>query len=401
MELGPILSSLRRSPTGAILVALQIALALAITVNACYITVDRLAFVNRDPGLNVADTFVVNIAARGRSFDAATAIREDLAILRSLPGVVAATSINAVPLSGGGSGTSYYTEPGEKGTRGDVNYFEVDEQGIDTLGVEIVEGRNFDASAVKPSEQFRSSFVSEVLITRALADEMFPGQPALGKTVYNALGEPAKVVGIIGLMHGSWTGWDKVGNVSLQPTVASADFIRYLVRARPGQRDEMMQLAEQKLSAIDNGRIVTKVRTIESYAERSYADDRAMAVYMVVVIALLVGVAALGVFGLAAFNVSTRTKQIGTRRAIGARRRDVVRYFLIENWLVTTVGVVVGCVLALGLGYWLSTQFELPRLPLWYLVGGVLALWLVGLGAAMIPARRAARVSPAVATRTV
>ena len=401
MELGPILSSLRRSPTGAILVALQIALALAITVNACYITVDRLAFINRDPGLNVADTFVVNIAARGRSFDAATAIREDLAILRSLPGVVAATSINAVPLSGGGSGTSYYTEPGEKGTRGDVNYFEVDEQGIDTLGVEIVEGRNFDASAVKPSEQFRSSFVSEVLITRALADEMFPGQPALGKTVYNALGEPAKVVGIIGLMHGSWTGWDKVGNVSLQPTVASADFIRYLVRARPGQRDEMMQLAEQKLSAIDNGRIVTKVRTIESYAERSYADDRAMAVYMVVVIALLVGVAALGVFGLAAFNVSTRTKQIGTRRAIGARRRDVVRYFLIENWLVTTVGVVVGCVLALGLGYWLSTQFELPRLPLWYLVGGVLALWLVGLGAAMIPARRAARVSPAVATRTV
>ena len=401
MELGPILSSLRRSPTGAILVALQIALALAITVNACYITVDRLAFINRDPGLNVADTFVVNIAARGRSFDAATAIREDLAILRSLPGVVAATSINAVPLSGGGSGTSYYTEPGEKGTRGDVNYFEVDEQGIDTLGVEIVEGRNFDASAVKPSEQFRSSFVSEVLITRALADEMFPGQPAVGKTLYNALGEPAKVVGIIGLMHGSWTGWDKVGNVSLQPTVASADFIRYLVRARPGQRDEMMQLAEQKLSAIDNGRIVTKVRTIESYAERSYADDRAMAVYMVVVIALLVGVAALGVFGLAAFNVSTRTKQIGTRRAIGARRRDVVRYFLIENWLVTTVGVVVGCVLALGLGYWLSTQFELPRLPLWYLVGGVLALWLVGLGAAMIPARRAARVSPAVATRTV
>ena len=401
MELGPILSSLRRSPTGAILVALQIALALAITVNACYITVDRLAFINRDPGLNVADTFVVNIAARGRSFDAATAIREDLAILRSLPGVVAATSINAVPLSGGGSGTSYYTEPAEKGTRGDVNYFEVDEQGVDALGVEIVEGRNFDASAVKPSEQFRSSFVSEVLITRALADEMFPGQPALGKTVYNALGEPAKVVGIIGLMHGSWTGWDKVGNVSLQPTVASADFIRYLVRARPGQRDEMMQLAEQKLSAIDNGRIVTKVRTLATFADRSYADDRAMAVYMVVVIALLVGVAALGVFGLAAFNVSTRTKQIGTRRAIGARRRDVVRYFLIENWLVTTVGVVVGCVLALGLGYWLSTQFELPRLPLWYLVGGVLALWLVGLGAAMIPARRAARVSPAVATRTV
>ena len=401
MELGPILSALRRSPTGAILVALQIALALAITVNACFITVDRLKFIHRDPGLDVDNTFTVSFAARGRDFDGETAMREDLTILRALPGVVAATPINAVPLSGGGSGTAYYTEPGEKGTRGDVNYFEVDEQGVNALGIEIVEGRNFDASVVKPSELYRSSFVSELLITRSLAEDMFPGQSALGKTIYNALGEPAKVVGIIGLMHGSWTSWDKLGNVSLQPTIPSSDFARYLVRAKPGQRDELMKIAEQKLSAVDNGRIVTKVRSLEEYASRSYADDRAMAIYMVVVIVLLVGVAALGVFGLAAFNVSTRTKQIGTRRAVGARRRDVVRYFLIENWLVTTVGVVVGCLLALALGYWLSTQFELPRLPLWYMVGGVLALWVVGLGAAMIPARRAALVSPAVATRTV
>jgi putative ABC transport system permease protein len=401
MEFGPILSSLRRSPTGAILVALQIALALAITVNACYITVDRLAFINRDPGLDVENTFVINFAARSRSFDANTAMREDLSILRGLPGVVAATPINAVPLSGGGSGTSYYTEPGEKGIRGDVNYFEVDEHGVEALGIEISAGRNFDASVVKSSSLYRSEFVPEVVITESLAKELFPGQPAVGKTIYSALGDPAKVVGTIRLMHGSWTSWDKLGNVSLQPSVPSADFARYLVRTQPGQRDELMKLAEERLSAVDNGRIVTKVRSIQSYADRSYADDRAMAVYMMVVIGLLVCVAALGVFGLAAFNVSTRTKQIGTRRAIGARRRDVVRYFLVENWLVTTVGVVVGCVLALGLGYWLSTQFELPRLPLWYLVGGVLALWTVGLGAAMIPAQRAARVSPAVATRTV
>lgn len=99
MEIGPILSALRRSPTGAILVALQIALALAITVNACFITVDRLKFIHRDPGLDVANTFVIAFAARGRDFDAATAMREDLAVLRALPGVVAATPINAVPLS--------------------------------------------------------------------------------------------------------------------------------------------------------------------------------------------------------------------------------------------------------------------------------------------------------------
>ena len=108
-----------------------------------------------------------------------------------------------------------------------------------------------------------------------------------------------------------------------------------------------------------------------------------------------------GVFGLAAFNVSTRTKQIGTRRAVGARRFDIVRYFLVENWMVTTVGVFAGCALALLLGYWLSTAFELPRLKLYCLLAGVVGLWAVGLAAALVPARRASLVSPAVATRTV
>ena len=126
-----------------------------------------------------------------------------------------------------------------------------------------------------------------------------------------------------------------------------------------------------------------------------------MAVYLGVVIALLLGIAALGIFGLAAFNVSTRTKQIGTRRAVGARRTDILRYFLAENWLITSVGVVVGCVLALLLGYWLSTAFELPRLKLYYLLAGVVVLWSVSLAAALRPARRASLVSPAIATRTV
>ncbi len=110
---------------------------------------------------------------------------------------------------------------------------------------------------------------------------------------------------------------------------------------------------------------------------------------------------ALGIFGLATFNVNNRTRQIGTRRAVGARRIDIVRYFMTENWLVTTLGVVLGCVLALAAGFWLSNQYQMPRLDLYYLVGGVLGLWAVGQLAAWQPALRAAKVSPAMATRNV
>jgi putative ABC transport system permease protein len=401
MDIKPILSSLRRSPTGAILVALQIALALAITVNSLYIIKQRLDLIGRDPGMDVPNIFFVSWEPSSDRFQGEATMREDLQVLRGLPVVEAATIVNALPLSGGGSSTSMYTEPAEKGRRGDINYFEVDEQGLLTFGASLAEGRNFDASVVRKYERNGSDRPSEMILSKDVAAEMFPGESALGKTIYTSIGQPVTVVGIIDHMHGSWPGWDKVGNTGLVPMIADEQYARYMVRAKPGQRDEAMKMAEEALSRLDNGRVILRVRSLEYVAASTYADDRAMAMYLAVVVALLIGIAALGIFGLAAFNVSTRTKQIGTRRAVGARRGDIVRYFLTENWLVTTVGVVAGCVLALLLGYWLSTMFELPRLNLYYLVAGVLVLWIVSLAAALWPARRASMVSPAVATRTV
>ena len=315
MELKPILSSLRRSPTGAILVALQTALALAIAVNSLYIITQRLELIGRDPGLDVANTFIVAFAPVGKRFNGETAMREDVQMLRALPGVVAATTINAVPLSGGGSGTRYFSQPDQKGKSSQVNYFEVDEQGVDTLGVKLIEGRNFDASVVTKPQRNSPGWVPEVILTRAVAEELFPGQPALGKSVYDGVGNPARVVGIIEKMHGSWVSWDKVDHVTLHPVIADEQSAVYIVRAKPGQRDAVMKAAEEKLSAVDNGRIIRRVRSLEYISASSYTGDRAMAVYLTVVISLLLGIAALGIFGLAAFNVSTRTKQIGTRRA--------------------------------------------------------------------------------------
>ncbi len=289
MHIHPILSALRRSPTGAILVALQIALALAITVNSLYIIVQRIELIGRDPGLDVANTFIVGIAPVGATFNGEAAMREDMQLLRSLPGVVAATTINAVPLSGGGSSTRYFTEPGEKGKTSDVNYFEVDEHGLETLDVKLTEGRNFDASIVTQRDRNSSAFVPEIILSKVVGKELFPGESALGKTVYDGLGQPARVVGIVEHMHGSWPSWDKVDHTAFHPVVADEQQVRYLVRARPGQRDEVMKLAEERLGAIDNGRIVSKVRSLEYVAASTYADDRAMAVYLGVVIVLLLG----------------------------------------------------------------------------------------------------------------
>jgi putative ABC transport system permease protein len=162
-----------------------------------------------------------------------------------------------------------------------------------------------------------------------------------------------------------------------------------------------MRKVEAELGPRNDMRAVSYVRTLQLYKDRSYLTDRNMGIYLVIVTALLMAITSLGIFALATFNVSTRTKQVGTRRAVGARRRDVVAHFLVENWMITTGGVLVGCVLALAAGYLLSLQYNLPRVDLYYIVGGVVVMWLIGFAAAWHPSRRAARISPALATRTV
>jgi len=134
---------------------------------------------------------------------------------------------------------------------------------------------------------------------------------------------------------------------------------------------------------------------------QNYSSDRGMAVLLTTVTLLMITVTAVGIVGLASFNVRRRTKQIGTRRAVGARRRDIVRYFMLENWMITTAGVAVGAVLAFGMNYWLVTTFGLSSIDPLYVPGGMVTLWLLGLLAVAAPARRGAAVSPAVATRTV
>lgn len=101
------------------------------------------------------------------------------------------------------------------------------------------------------------------------------------------------------------------------------------------------------------------------------------------------------------FWVAQRRRQSGIRRAIGATRRDILRYFQIENFLIVTFGIGLGMVLAYGLNLLLMAHYELPRLPPYYLPIGALVLWGLGQLAVLGPALRAAAVPPVVATRSV
>ena len=119
------------------------------------------------------------------------------------------------------------------------------------------------------------------------------------------------------------------------------------------------------------------------------------------IVGLLTAITSLGIVGLASFSVARRTKQIGTRRALGATRPAILRYFLLENFLISTVGVVGGAIMAIGLNIWMVQKFNLTPMS-WYVIpAAMLLLWVVGQVAVYGPARRASFVSPAIATRAV
>ena len=389
---------------GVILIALQIALSLAIVTNAAFIINERSADIARPSGLDEENTamFITNLF--DSNVDQRQLYRDDLEAIRAIPGVLAAAPTQSMPVSGSGWGEDLYTDP-EMPSNESINFgkFMVDEHGLDAFGLELVAGRMFT-----PDEMVTRSFeemeVARVLvISQALADNLFPDGDALGKTVWDEPNgqQPMEIIGIYDHMQNAWPTSRNVNNTALTPEISMfGGQMMYVVRAEPGQLDQVMQATEAYLSK-NRSRIVEIVRSYPEQKSRTYSRDIAMVKLLSGVIIVLTGVTGLGIIGLAWFSVTQRRKQIGTRRALGATRADIVRYFMVENWLITSAGLAVGLIGTVGLNWFLDTQYEVGRVPLWYLPVGMMALWILGQLAVLLPARRAANIPPALATRSV
>ncbi|GGO64444.1 ABC transporter permease [Bowmanella pacifica] len=399
-ELKPIFNALWRSKTGALLLVVQIAVTLAIVSNAAFIIHDRVTFLNQDTGLKDENLFRFNLYTFGKNVDIGQQQEVDETLLRAIPGVADAVVINQVPLSGSGDSTSFHLKPTPEQSRGArASFFMADEHLLNTLDVKLEDGRNFTAADVVYSEGFEKS-ASVVLVTRSHLLDLFPEGDGLGKTIY--LGDnPFQVIGIIAPMKGPWLDDEQADNVALIPQVMAAPFKRVLVRTEPGRRDEVMQQVEKLLLASESERVVSRITGVDKLVLEQTSQDRLMKNMLLVLITVLLLVTALGICGLALFNVGRRTRQIGTRRALGAKKSDIVRYFLLENTLVSLFGIVLGVGLALAMSDVLMRHYSLPSLDNWFILYSLAGIYLMGLVAVYWPAQRATQISPSIATRSV
>jgi putative ABC transport system permease protein len=403
MEIGPIWRAMMRNKTGALLIALQISVTMAIMVNAISIMQERGRLMARSSGIDEHNIFTLYSVGFTEEFNERVTIEEDLAALRALPGVVNAIQSDSAPLIGGGWNMGLQTEPGEGLEGPTVALYFVDEHGLDTFGLNLVAGENFNATDIGWRERSSIEWPDKIIITRATAEALYPDDPegALGKTVYIGDDTPITITGIIEQMQAPWSGWDGVEHVMLIPSHTLFKGTLYIVRTEPGMRDRLMPQVEELLAGRNKNRIIRSMRSMDETRERSYRADSSMIKILTFTIVLLIAITSLGIVGLASFSVNRRTRQIGTRRALGASRVAILRYFMTENFIISLLGVVIGAVLTIGLNIVMIETFSLTRIA-WYLIPvAMLILLVIGQAAVFGPAKRASSVPPAVATRTI
>lgn len=407
MDIRPILSTLSRHKTAASLIVLEIALTCAIICNAVFLIAQRLERMDRPTGMADSELVRINVAGIGEDENADALVRQDVAALRALPGVRAATALNHVPFDGSSWNSSVSLEPEQPMPNLSASVY-LGEGLAGTLGLRIVEGRDFNADEYVDWEALNEPgsrlSIPAVILNRTVAEKLFPGERAVGKNIYswNDNDIPHRVVGVVeDLIRPRDSGNAGEAMYSILLPVRNVTMGRFALRTDPARRAEVLKAAVAVLERNSARRIIQDQDSFEQVRNDYYRQDRSMAWLLTAVIVALLVVTALGIVGLASFWVQQRTRQIGVRRALGATRGQILRYFQTENFLLATLGIFIGMVLAYGLNQLLMGRYELPRLPLVYLPVGALALWLLGQIAVYWPARRAASVPPALATRSV
>ena len=402
MELGPIWRAMLQSKGGYILIALQIAVTMAIMVNAIAIMQERSIKMARPSGIDEANTFALESVAFKPDLDHKSIISEDLELIRNTPGIVNAVLTNSFPLRQGGWSEGLHREPGVgKSVSSSAIYF-VDEHGLETFGMNLVDGENFTPTQVAWNSDSDDFWPATVIITQALAEDLFPDHEGsyVGKTFWFNDDNPANIVGVVERLQAPWPTWTGVERSMLVPLKRESEFADYVIRTEPGLRDELIPQIEEMLSQSNKNRIIRSVKTVEDARKLAYLGDAAMIKILTFVVTLLTAITGLGIVGLASFSVARRTRQIGIRRALGATKPAIVRYFMLENFVVSSVGVVVGGILAVALNIAMVQAFSLTPLA-WYVIPiAMLILWIVGQAAVAGPARRASNISPAIATRS-
>jgi len=391
------------------LLILEIALTCAIVSNAVFLITSHLERTRMLSGIAEHELVLVRMASIGDRTDSKRLGQADLAALQEIPGVKQVALANGAPFASG-SNTDLRLEPQQPRRSLNAGLF-FGKNLLPALGTRLIAGRGFLPDDFTDLSQALAAFANDeakqfphvTIVTQAVAQRLWPGQSALGKMVYVGKDIPLRVVGVVERLTRPAEGLFQGAEYSmvLPINTDTSNGLIYLLRCAPQDRARVLKAAVAKLKQLDPNRVLVRARTFDQVRDEYFQSDRAMAGTLFGVCLALLIVTALGIVGLATFWVAQRRKQIGIQRALGATRGDILRYFQIENFLIVSMGIALGTVLALAINLELVKFNEMTRMPYFYVPIGAFVLWCLGQIAILAPALRASNVPPMVATRSV
>jgi putative ABC transport system permease protein len=384
------------------LVVLETALALVLLIGATLMMRSFLYLSQLEPGFDTKTQVTTRLyLSNDRYPDGPTRIsffRAALERLGNTPGVEAVAGINYLPLSGNNSGSSFRVEgqdvvPGQYPM---ASWRPITRDYFRTFGMREPRGRTFtDAEAF-------DSTARVVIINQAIADRFWPNQDPLGRRLSTGLADNAEwltVVGVVPTVKLRDLGTPEENQLYIPYAYAPWRTMSLVARVR-GDPAGFTPLLRRAIAEVDPTLPLFEVQTMTDVARLSYWDKRLYGLMFAsfAVIALLL--AAIGVYGVMSYAVSQRTHEIGVRVALGAQLRDVLSLMVRRGVVLTVVGLAIGLVGAFGLTRVLSgVLFGVSATDPASYIGISLVLLTVGLVASYVPARRAAKVEPAVALR--
>ena len=383
-------------------VVAEVAIALVLLISAGLLVRSFAKVLDVKPGFDAQNVLTLRLSLPNAQYDKATKVAafydNVLARVSTLPGVLHAGAAYQTPFTPGADNSMFvirgrHANPGDPPPHADYAFVSSDY--FKAIGLPILKGRDFQASDMRAGNYFAPNSVA--IIDEELAKRFWPNGDALGGGIsWSDNGPYATIVGICATAQLKDLTEELKGTFYLPAYVS---FSTLVVRTSGDPRPLTPAIRDQVL-AVDPNQPVYDVKTMDERVAVTLETRRFAVVLLSVFGALALILAAIGLYGVLAFAVSQRTREIGIHIALGARARDVLVLVIRQGMSLVAIGVVLGVAGAFALTRLMrSLLFEVgPVDPLTF-VSVSLLLAAVGFIACYVPARRATKVDPLVALR--
>ncbi|MDX1493851.1 MAG: ABC transporter permease, partial [Longimicrobiales bacterium] len=384
-----------------LLVASQMAMAVILLTGAGLMARTLVSLLDVDPGFGTENVLTVRVSTPSGSYpdsESVTLFYQDLLDrVREIPGVRSAGAARLLPLATT-MGDSFFRpvgyQPGpNESTQGDWQW--ATPGYLETMGIPLVEGRAFDERDIRDGQ-------AVVMVNEVIAQRYWPGESAVGRAVLaGGAADTAVVVGVVGnVSHNELVAAPKtryyVPHAQVDPNWLGSTRSMTLTIATEGPPGRYLDAVRAEVRALDPSIPLAQVRTLEEVMSASVAQPRFATLLLGAFATIALALAVIGIYGVLAYTVSQRTREIGVRMAMGAEAKQVVGLVVRQGMTMALVGVAVGTGVAWFVTDLLSGMLYqvAPQDPLTFVSVPVL-FSLVALAACFVPAARASRVRPA------